>query len=187
MQPRLADTRGQFGSKGERPGETEAFESLYGQYRRRAYQLAFVILGDSQTAEDVVQEAYVALWRRTASLDPAEGSPSSWLLTVVRNRAIDHLRGRAHRQTGMDLDAASSTVAPDDPERAALLNDDRARIRDALDQLNARQRRPLELGYFGGLSQAEIARQLGVPLGTVKGRMRSGLTRMRWLLQLAEA
>ena len=170
-----------------RPDETEVFEWLYGQYFRRAYRLAFLILRDAQAAEDVVQEAYVAVWRRAASIDPAEGSLPSWLLTVVRNRAIDHLRGRAYRQTAIGLDAASSAVAPDDPERAALVSDDRSRIRDALEQLNARQRRTLELGYFGGLSQSEIARQLGVPLGTVKGRMRSGLTRMRGLLQLAEA
>lgn len=166
--------------------QTAIFEWLYGQYRRSAYGLAFLILRDPQAAEDVVQEAYVAVWRRAASIAPAEASLRSWVLTIVRNRAIDHLRGRAHRQTALGLDTAISAVAPDDPEHTVLVNDDRARIRKALGHLNARQRQTLELGYFGGLSQTEIARQMGVPLGTVKGRMRSALTRMRGLLQLAD-
>ena len=165
---------------------TAIFESLYDQYRRSAYGLAFLILGDPQAAEDVVQEAYVAVWRSAGSIVAAEESLRSWVLTIVRNRAIDQLRGRAYRQTAFGLDTAMSAVASDDPEHTVLLNDDRARIRNALEHLNARQRQTLELGYFGGLSQTEIARHLGVPLGTVKGRMRSGLTRMRGLLQLAD-
>jgi len=166
-----------------RRGEIAAIEWLYDQYGRVAYGLAVRILHDPPAAEDVVQEAYLAVWRRGMAFDPARGSLRSWLLTIVRNRAIDQLRSRAYRQKAIGLETFGSADGVGDPEQTALMTDECVSLRRLLEKLSMGQRRTLELSYFDGLSQTEIALQMGVPLGTVKGRMRLGLGRLRIMLR----
>ncbi len=166
-------------------GDTRAIEPLYDRYSRLAYGLAFRMLNDRMAAEDVVQEAFVALWRHANRFDPDRGQLRSWLLRIVRNRAIDRLRGNAtHREIG-NIDDADLSVDDTAWDHVAA-NADRTQVRALLHELPSNQRRAIELSYFGGLSQPEVAVTTGVPLGTVKSRQRLGLEKMRHALQAAE-
>jgi RNA polymerase sigma-70 factor, ECF subfamily len=166
-----------------RRGEASAIEWLYDRYARLAFGLAFHILKDASTAEDVVQEAFLAIWRNALRFDAGRGSLRAWLLAIVRNRAIDQLRGRAS--------AAAATYGPDtapeaesmDAWEAMSLELERKQVREALASLPQEQRQTLELAYFEGLSQSEIAARMDVPLGTVKSRIRLGLEKVRSFLQ----
>jgi RNA polymerase sigma-70 factor, ECF subfamily len=166
--------------------DQRAFEVLYDRHGGIAYSLAYRIVGDAGGAEDVTQEAFLSVWRSEAGYDPARGSVRSWLLGIVRNRAIDVLRrnssGRAPR---LDLGAEerlAEVPAPDRTDTEALRRDEARSIRGALAQLPEDQSQVIGLAYFGGFSQSEIASMLGAPLGTVKGRMRLGLEKVRSLL-----
>jgi len=170
-----------------RAGDPGAVAALYDRYARLAYGLALRILNDRMAAEDVVQEAFVAVWRNAAAFDQARGNLRTWLLTIVRNRAIDRTRGAPHRKEVAGLDAATEVPGGDNPSDVVVANADRAAVRRHLRALPDRQRDTLELSYFGGLSQTQIARRLQVPLGTVKGRMRLGLLKMRQSLELSAA
>lgn len=138
------------------------------------------VLGDPARAEDAVQEAFTNVWRRASTFDAARGSLRAWLLTAVRNTCIDFLRGRGSRERlelelQPDVEYAQS---PDDPWREVALSLERNAVRDAMASLPAEQRQVVELAYFGGYSQAEIAAMTRVPLGTVKGRARLALEKL---------
>ena len=139
------------------------------------------MITDKAAAEDVVQDAFLSVWRNATSFDPSRGSLRAWLLSIVHHRAIDQLRGSAGRHAEAPLDAIERRT----PDAFAVesADDDRIEIRNGLAALPEAQRQTLELAYFGGLTHVEIALRMGVPLGTVKGRMRMGLEKLRNHLQ----
>jgi RNA polymerase sigma-70 factor, ECF subfamily len=162
--------------------DPEAFEVLYDRHGGVAYSLAYRILGERQAAEDVTQEAFISIWRSGGRFDPARGSVRSWMLSVVRNRAIDALRSKAGKAPKLNLDdeeILEQRPAGELTEEEAMRHETASEVRGALGQLPGEQSKVIELAYFGGFSQSEIARMLGVPLGTVKGRMRLGLEKIR--------
>jgi len=161
-----------------------AIELLYDRYGRLAYSLAFRVLNDAGAAEDVVQEAFLAVWRRADSFDRERGGVRTWMASIVHHRALDRLRGRSGRnRSELPLEAlpAHRSTSADSWEQVAE-NLERDEIRRALDALSPDQRETIELAYFGGFSQSEISTRLGVPLGTVKGRTRLALRRLRTTL-----
>jgi RNA polymerase sigma-70 factor (ECF subfamily) len=169
--------------------DADALDALYNRYGRVAFALAYRILGSPETAEDVVQEAFLAVWRGAASYERTRGHPRGWLLSVVRNRAIDALRAREVRpKVGATLtDVASIPAGDGDPADDALRRIDAAAIRDALTSLPPEQRETVELAFFSGFSYPEVAARMGAPLGTVKSRMRLALERLRGLLLAEDA
>ena len=167
--------------------DADAFEVFYDRHGGAAYSLAYRIVGEPAGAEDVVQEAFISIWRSGGRYDRARGSVRSWTLGIVRNRAIDLLRSRSGRtpKLGFDDEAAlEQRASGDSTDEEALRRETAREIRGALGELPGEQSKVIELAYFGGFSQTEIAAMLGVPLGTVKGRMRLGLEKIRG--QLAE-
>jgi len=164
--------------------QPDAFEILYDRHGGAAYSLAYRIVGDRAVAEEVSQEAFLSAWRSGARYDRARGSVRTWLLGVVRNRAIDVLRREATRGApALSLDADVAPVRePATPELTdveAVRREAAREVRGVLAQLPDEQLKVVELAYFGGLSQSEIAAALGMPLGTVKGRMRLAMEKMR--------
>jgi RNA polymerase sigma-70 factor (ECF subfamily) len=158
--------------------DESALAELYDRYGALAYSLALRILGDSGKAEDVVQEAFLKLWNGAARFDEERGSLRGWLTTAVRNRSIDLLRGRSlheRRELALNAEVVSARAGP---EEAAADSEERAAVRAALAELPQEQRDAVLLAYFGGFTQAEIAEQVGVPLSTVKGRMRLALEKL---------
>jgi RNA polymerase sigma-70 factor (ECF subfamily) len=161
-------------------GDDDALGVLYDRFGRPAYRLAFRILRDSALAEDAVQEAFLAVWRSADAYKRERAKPSTWILTVVHRRAVDLVR-REQSRRGEPLEVAPEpTSGPADED--AVLRDRRAAVQAALTELPGEQRQALELAYYGGLTQSELAERLGVPLGTVKSRMFAGLGRLRELL-----
>lgn len=171
-------------------GDQRAFGALYDRHGRMAFSLALAIVQNSADAEEVVADGFLRVWRTAADFDAGRGSVAAWLATIVRTRALDLVRSRKRRSTAMDRAAAMSEAgaAPGssqpgiDAEREVESSDLRRALRRGLDALPPRQRRVLELAYFGGLSQSEIASALAEPLGTVKTRMRTGMEKLRELL-----
>lgn len=165
--------------------DTGAFATLYDRHSRMAFGLAYRMLGDAAAAEDVVQESFLSVWRQAETFRPEKAAVRTWVLSIVHHRAVDRLRRRdAHELVEADFDAPPDRVddrVDVEHEVDALL--DTQRIRAALAALPPDQRRAIELAYFGGHSHGEIARMLGIPLGTVKGRLRIGLQKLRTLLQ----
>jgi RNA polymerase sigma factor (sigma-70 family) len=163
-------------------GDTEALGKLYDRYNRLAIAVASRVLGDHNAVEDTVQDAFLSVWRRVDSFDPGRGSARGWLLTIVRNAAVDRRRGR-HARALQDspLDDVSFRLATDGEETFAMVaaSVEATRVRDALTLLPSEQREAIELAYFGGLTHQEIAERTGAALGTVKGRMRLGLHKLR--------
>lgn len=165
-------------------GDGRALEQLYDRYHILVYSVALRVVRDQMLAEDVVQEVFVRLWRRPQAYDPARGRFLSWLMSVTRNRAIDEVRRVTRRLRIEDRreDAAEqvrSTDRLDAPELAAAIGDERREVRAALASLPQEQRRVLELAYFDGLTQSEIATLTETPLGTVKTRTRLAMNRLR--------
>src|SRR5512143_49516 len=166
-------------------GELAALEDLYDRYKTMAYSIAYRITNDSSLAEDVVQEAFLGAWRNAARYVEGRGSVKTWLLSIVHHRAIDAIRRRRPTTELPDAEMpppAALTLPDVWAEVAAGL--DAALVRSALDALSDVQREALELAYFGGLTQHEIAERTGTPLGTVKSRMRLGLLAMRRSLEV---
>jgi RNA polymerase sigma-70 factor (ECF subfamily) len=165
-------------------GEQEALAALYDATSALVYSLAARILRDEGAAEDVTLEVYLQVYALAPSYDPARGSPSAWLVTLARSRAIDRLRAEQQRMRVEEpLDAALDlTVAPDDPEASAGAAERGRLARAALASLAPEQREAIEIAYFFGLSHREIAARLGQPLGTVKTRIRAGMMRLRDVL-----
>ena len=161
-------------------GDDDALGVLYDRFGRLAFRLAFRILRDRALAEDAVQEAFLAVWRSADAYKRERAKPSTWILTVVHRRAVDIVR-REQSRRGEPLEVAPEpSVGPVDED--AVLRDRRAAVQAALTELPGDQRQALELAYYGGLTQSELAERLGVPLGTVKSRMFAGLGRLRELL-----
>jgi RNA polymerase sigma-70 factor (ECF subfamily) len=164
-------------------GELDALEELYDRYRTMAYSIALRITTDAALAEDVVQDAFLGAWRNANRYLEGRGSVKTWLLSIVHHRAVDAVRRRRPTTELPDRDAVppGALTIPDIwPEVAGRL--DRESVRGALAELSDAQREALELAYFGGLTQQEIAERTGAPLGTVKSRMRLGLLAMRRVL-----
>ena len=160
-------------------GEVEAFEGFYDRHASLLYAVAFRVLGDAAEAEDAVQDALVLVWERATSYDPRLGKPLSWAVTLVRNKAVDRLRGRARREA---VAPAPGEPEPLTPAAVAEQAETAAAVVAALGRLAFEQRQAIELAYFGGLSQTEIAARLGEPLGTIKARMRRGMLELRGTL-----
>lgn len=161
-------------------GNQDALAELYDRYGRLAYAVALRILGDPGRAEDVVQDAFLKLWNNANQFDIERGSLRTWLITAVRNRSIDTMRGRgAHERQERELKPELRATGPtSDPWREVSLSLERAAVREAMDSLPREQRQAVELAYFGGFSQREIADMTAVPLSTVKGRMRIALEKL---------
>lgn len=162
--------------------DPQAFAELYDRHTRAVFSLALRVLGDQGDAEDVVQDVFEQAWRQAERFDPARGQPIAWLLNITRSRAIDRLRRR--RLDVPAPDGALSTLVADGPGPDALASasvDARA-LRSALASLPWTQRLPIELAYFEGLSQTEIAQRLEEPVGTIKTRVRLGLLKLRDVL-----
>jgi RNA polymerase sigma-70 factor, ECF subfamily len=162
-------------------GDAKAFEVVFDRHADAAFSLAYRMCGRRSTAEDVVQESFLSLWRSGAHYDRSRGSVRSWVLGVVRNRAIDLFR-RDTVRVGRDVNAdgivermPAAVDISDDVERRQDAKD----VRAALQELPSDQRPVIELAYFGGFSHSQIAEMLQLPTGTVKGRMRLGLTKLR--------
>jgi len=167
-------------------GNEVAIEMLYERYYRYAYALAYRILRDPVAAEDIVQDAFLSIWRKASSYQAQSGSVQSWIQAIVRNRSIDKIRASVHRdyqwsplQVENEQDPPSEE--PDVWEQAWQSEQHRI-ICEVMEQIPEEQCMVIELAYFGGLTHAEIAEQYRIPLGTVKGRMRLGLQKMKSLL-----
>jgi RNA polymerase sigma factor (sigma-70 family) len=167
-------------------GDSDALGVLYDRYARIAIAVAYRVLGEHGVAEDVVQEAFLAVWRRVDSFDVSRGNVRSWLLTIVRNGAIDRRRGRharALQDTALDDVAFRLATGGEETFDTVASSVEAERVREALATLPPDQREAIELAYFGGLTHQEIAQRTGAPLGTIKGRMRLGLHKLRGSLE----
>ena len=162
-------------------GDSDAFGVLYDRLGTRAYRLAYAIARDDSRAEDIVQEAFMSVWRSRASYRPEAGSVVGWVLGTVRHRAIDAVRvhSRHDSRRAYDDQLDQQVPEPGNLEETAAERDQAAQLRDTLARLPAAQRDVITLAYFGELSASEIADELSLPLGTVKGRMRLGLNKLR--------
>ncbi len=158
-----------------------ALAELYDRFGRVAYGVALRVLRDEKLAEDAVQEAFLAAWRSADRFMPERGKASTWILTLVHRRAVDLVRREDRRRAealGDDREPNPADSAEDD----AWLRFERERVQAALRQLPDQQREALELAYYGGFTQSELAERLGQPVGTIKSRMFTGLARLRELL-----
>lgn len=162
-------------------GDPRAFELIYDRHGAAAFSLAFRIAGARAAAEDITQEAFLSIWRTRARYNPARGSVRTWVLGIVHHRAIDGLRrderhGR-RRASAEGIEETHEAAQLTDVE--AIRADEARVVRKAVASLPTEQTRVIELGYYGGFTTSEIADMLGTPLGTVKGRMRLGLDKLR--------
>ena len=160
--------------------EQSALAELYDRYGRPAYGLALRVLRDDALAEDAVQDAFLALWRTAARFVPERGKASTWIFTLVHRRAVDLVRREERRRA--DTIEQAPEQGGGSVEEEALLRFQRERVQDALKKLPDQQREAIELAYYGGFTQSELAERLGQPLGTIKSRMFLGLARLRELL-----
>jgi RNA polymerase sigma-70 factor, ECF subfamily len=160
--------------------EQSALAELYDRYGRPAYGLALRVLRDDALAEDAVQDAFLALWRTAARFVPERGKASTWIFTLVHRRAVDLVRREERRRA--DTIERTPEQGGGSVEEEALLRFQRERVQDALKKLPDQQREAIELAYYGGFTQSELAERLGQPLGTIKSRMFLGLARLRELL-----
>ena len=167
-------------------GDTTALEELYDRHSDLLYSLAFRIVGREAEAEEIVQEAWVQAWRSAATYDSRRGNVGAWLVTLTRSRAIDRVRSETSRQKAEAAAGLEPTAAPDDASAEAAHRELSARVTAALAELGSRHRRVLELAYFAGLSQTEIADRLKAPLGTVKSWTRQALSKLTQLVPREE-
>ena len=165
-------------------GDVRAFEVVFDRHASAAFSLAYRMCGRRATAEDIVQDAFLSLWRSGSGYDPRRGSLRSWVLSVVHNRAVDAMR-RLGAKAGLDVPdegIAERLRAAETTDGEVERRDDARQVRTALDELPPDQRQVIELAYFGGFTHKQIAEMLDLPPGTVKGRMRLGLTKLRFFL-----
>lgn len=164
-------------------GDRQAFGRFYDRYGSLVFTFAMRLLRVRSEAEDLLQEVFLQAWRQAATYSPERGSPEAWLVTITRSRAIDKLRSMRKREKSITrTDTVEGTEIGARVESGAAQSEAKLAVQDALAGLPEAQRRVLELAYFDGLTQSEIAARLGEPLGTVKTRMRAGLERLRGLL-----
>ena len=165
-------------------GDPAAFGVIYDRHSTAAYSLAYRIAGRRSTADDIVQEAFLSLWRSAERYDQSRGSVRTFILGIVHNRSIDGLRRATVHDSrrASDEGIAERFAAPERTDAEVDRRDTAATVRQALAELPHDQQKVIELAYFGGFSQAEIADMLDAPLGTVKGRMRLGLEKLRTAL-----
>jgi RNA polymerase sigma-70 factor (ECF subfamily) len=161
-------------------GDAEAFTTLYDRHSHAAFSLAYRVMGERQAAEDLAQDAFLKLWRSATSYRRERGSVRTWLLSIVRNRSIDQLRAQASRRRTQDrIEASAPRSQPCEAFAETWRNSQRDQVRDALNTLSLPQLKVLELTYFSGYTHVQVSELLDVPLGTIKGRMRLGLKKMR--------
>ena len=161
----------------------DAFSQFYDRYSPIVYSLALRMLRAQSDAEDLLQEIFLQVWRQATVYSAERGSPEAWLINIARSRAIDKLRSIRRRERSFVLtDDPAAAESPDNVETSAGESESKSVMNSALANLPEAQRRVLELAYFDGLSQSEIAARLAEPLGTVKTRMRSGIQRLRGML-----
>lgn len=167
--------------------DVTAFEQLYDRHSRTVYSLVLRILQQPSTAEEVVQDVFLLLWRNADQYDPSRGPFVPWLLTLARNRALDHLRLKSERQRRREEQADELPPVMAAPEFEKQLDEKRRaeRVRTLMGELQPQQKRAIELAYFEGLSHTEIAEKLQEPLGTVKSWIRNGLLRLKEGLRAA--
>jgi RNA polymerase sigma-70 factor, ECF subfamily len=167
-------------------GDESALAELYDRTNRIAYGLALRIVRDASSAEEIILDAYLQVWRTAGTYDSARGTVSSWLITLVRSRAIDWLRSRRTRAASMEQgldDGFDFRDSHPSPEHMAVEAARTRMVQNAMDELPLDQRQAIELAYFSGLSHTEIAVRSGLPLGTVKTRIRLGMLRLREFLR----
>jgi RNA polymerase sigma-70 factor (ECF subfamily) len=163
-------------------GQEDALAELYDRYGQIAYSLAYRMLRNETLAEDAVQEAFLTVWRNAARFVPERAKASTWLLTIVHRRAVDLVRREERRRTEPFTPSAEAASSEGSAADAAWLRLQRERVQAALRRLPDEQREAIELAYYGGFTQSELAERLGQPLGTIKSRMFAGLARLRELL-----
>ena len=165
-----------------RTGDGAALAGLYDHLTPLLYPVALRIVGSPSDAEDVVQQAWIQAWKRADTYDPQRGSVAAWLVTIVRSRALDRTRSAAARERAETAPEGPAPAAPPDPSARLERVQRHETVRAALERLDPRHKDVLELAFFGGLSQTQIAKRLDTPLGTVKTWARRGLLRLRELL-----
>jgi RNA polymerase sigma-70 factor, ECF subfamily len=160
--------------------DAEAFATLYDRHSRAAFSLAHRMMGERQASEDLAQDAFLKVWRGASSYRAERGSVRTWILSIVHNRGIDQLRSQASRRRAQEkIEASAPRSQPSEAFTETLRNSQRDQVREALNTLPPEQLKILELAYFSGYTHVEISDLLGLPLGTVKGRMRLGLKKVR--------
>jgi RNA polymerase sigma-70 factor (ECF subfamily) len=172
-----------------RAQDQTALDTLYERYSKVVYAIALRIIGQAADAEDVVVDSFWQVWQQAASYDASRGQLRTWIVTIARSRALDRLRAlrRSPLADAEEVDVAGrEVVADDDPEQAAWLAQQSSIVRTALASLPREQREALELAYYHGLSQSEVAERLGEPLGTIKTRIRLGMMKLREQLQVLQ-
>ncbi len=169
-------------------GDARAFARLYDRHAKVAWSIAYDLVRDHEAAEDLVQEAFLTAWRQAAGYSLSRGSVRAWILAIVHNRGVDRLRQSGAERRRLEAIGQLAVIEPDAPSPAdtAMRNVAAAQVRSALHGLPQEQLRVIGLAYYGGYTHHEIAEGLGVPLGTVKNRMRLGLASMRRALGAAE-
>ena len=161
-------------------GDEQALGALYDRFGTVAYRLALRILRDAALAEDAVQEAFLTVWRQAASFDRSRGKASTWILTLVHRRAVDLVRRQARFNALPDqLETIATQAVAESTDDDAALREARREVQAALETLSTAEREVLDLAYWGGLTQSEVATALGIPAGTVKSRTFSALRRLR--------
>lgn len=162
-----------------RSGDQSAMAALYDRYSSIVYSVALRVLGDTGAAEDVLQDVFMQLWRNPSAFDASRGSLGAWLAVIARNRAIDALRKRRPENDIENIVISVETDMASEADRARSAE----RVRSLLGSMPAAQRSTLEMAYFEGLTHTEIAAKTGEPLGTIKTRIRAGLTTLRKAFQ----
>jgi RNA polymerase sigma-70 factor (ECF subfamily) len=163
-------------------GDEDAFARFYDKFSAPVYSMLMKILGNAQDAEEVLQQAFMQVWRRAGTFQPGRASVFTWLVIITRSKAIDRIRQRQRNarlleEAAKDAPQVAESFIPD--SRGVIRHEQRDIIRGALDQIPGEQREAIEMAFFQGLTQTEIAEALGAPLGTVKARIRRGLLRLR--------
>ena len=179
MHPEQAQTSDVDILRGIAGGDEQALSALYDRYRLILFGLILRILHSQAEAEDVLQEVFLQVWRRASDFDETRGRPFTWLVTLARSRAIDRLRSLGSRERTAQESARDVPDSISDAADDAVKSEQGEIVRAALRELPEEQRRTLLLAYFEGLTQSEIAERLKTPLGTIKTRMRSGMTKLR--------
>jgi RNA polymerase sigma-70 factor (ECF subfamily) len=160
--------------------DADAFATLYDRHSSAAFSLAYRMMGERQASEDLTQDAFLSVWRGASSYRADRGSVRTWILSIVHNRGIDQIRSQASRRRTQDkIEASAPRSQPSEAFAHTWRNSQRDQLREALDTLPPEQLKILELAYFSGYTHLQISDLLGLPLGTVKGRMRLGLKKIR--------